>query len=143
MGETVEDLVQMGLMIGLAGNREHTASDNQDTPDNHLAELSCESSSTSSLHSDHSELDESEDPNALPEDDIDAQSYNSGLDAVDDDTPCDLGDETEECTEQVVRVFCLLKMCQTEHSQDHGIHDTGNDLDAGQSSHLYGDSVSA
>jgi hypothetical protein len=66
-------------------NREPTTPANQDIPENNLAELSCETNSTSSLHSDHS-LDESED-------DI---SYNSG-------------DESQDCIGQRVRVFCLLK----------------------------------
>jgi hypothetical protein len=96
-------------------NREHTTSANQDTPDDHLAEMSCENNSTNSFHSDHSQVDKSEDHDSLEEDDSDAQSQNSGLDSVDDDTSCDLGDESQECIGQLVRVFCLLKMCPIEH----------------------------
>jgi hypothetical protein len=86
-------------------NREHTTSANQDTPDNHLAELSCENNSTSSLHSDHSQPYESEDPDSLPEDDSDAQSYHSDLDSVEDNTSCNLGDESQEYMGQIVRVL--------------------------------------
>jgi hypothetical protein len=82
--------------------REHKTSANQDTPDNHLAEMSCEDNSTSSLHSDHSQLDDSEDPedpedpDSLQEDDSDAQSYNSRLDSVEDDTSGNTGDESQD-----------------------------------------------
>jgi hypothetical protein len=96
-------------------NREHTTSANQDTPDDHLAEMSCENNSTNSFHSDHSQLDDSEDPDSLQEDDSDITLCNSGLDSVDDDASCDLGDESQECIGQLVRVFCLLKMCRAEH----------------------------
>jgi hypothetical protein len=92
-----------GIDICLNMNREHTTSDNQDTPDNHLAELSCENNSTSSLHSVDSQLNESEDADSQQEDDSDAQSYNSGLDSVEDDTSCNSG----ECIGQVVRVLHL------------------------------------
>jgi hypothetical protein len=87
-------------------NREHTTSDNQDTPDNHLTELSCENDS-SSLHSDHSR-NESEDPDSLQEDDSDAQSQNSGLDSVEEDVSSNSDDESQDCIGQVVRVFRLL-----------------------------------
>jgi hypothetical protein len=93
-------------------NREHKTSDNEDTPANDLAELSCENNSTTSLDSDHSQLDGSkdpEDPDSLKEDDSDAQSYNSSLDSVEDDTSCNLGDESQEYMGQIVRVFRLLK----------------------------------
>jgi hypothetical protein len=96
-------------------NREQTTSDNQDTPDNHLAEMSCENNSTSSPHSDHSQLDESEDRDSVQEDDSDAWSDNSGLDSVEDDGSCNSGDESQDCIGQVVRVFLFFKMCQTEH----------------------------
>jgi hypothetical protein len=89
-------------------NREHTTPANQDIPENDLAELSCETNSTSSLHSDHS-LDESEDPDSLREDGSDAQSQNSGLDSVEDDISYNSGDESQDCIGQRVRVFCLLK----------------------------------
>jgi hypothetical protein len=97
-------------------NREHKTSANQDTPENNLAELSCETNSTSSLHSDHSQLDDSEEPDSLCEDDSDAWSHNSGLDSVEDDISYNSGDESQDCVGQVVRVFRLLKMCQTEHN---------------------------
>jgi hypothetical protein len=70
--------------------------------------MSCENNSTSSLHSDHSQFDGSEHPDSLQGDDSDAQSYDSGLDSVEDDTSYNSGDETE-CIGQIVRVFCLLK----------------------------------
>jgi hypothetical protein len=66
--------------------------------------MSCENNSTSSLHSDHS-LDESENPDSLCEDDSDAQSQNSGLDSVEDDTSCNLDDESQDCSGQLVRGF--------------------------------------
>jgi hypothetical protein len=99
-------------------NREHTTSDNQDTPDNHLAEMSCENNSRSSLNSDHSQLDESEDHDSLHEDDSDAQSQNSGLDSAEEDISSNSDDESQDCIGQVVRIFGLLKMCrtQTEHN---------------------------
>jgi hypothetical protein len=77
--------------------------------------MNCENDSTSSLHSDHSQLDDSEDPDSVQEDDSDAQSYDSGLGSVEDDNSCNPGDETE-CIGQIVRVFLLLKMCPIEHS---------------------------
>jgi hypothetical protein len=99
-------------------NREYTTSDNQDTPNNHVEELDCENNSTSSLHSDHSQLDDSEDPDSLHEDDGDAQSQNSGPDSVEDDISCNLDDESQDFIGQVVRLFYFLKMCwtQTEHN---------------------------
>jgi hypothetical protein len=75
-----------------------------------LAELSCEINSTGSLHSDRSQLGDSEDPedpDPLQEDDIDAQSYNSGLDSLEDDISWNSGDESEDCIGQPVRVFCV------------------------------------
>jgi hypothetical protein len=72
-----------------------------------LAEISCENNSGSSLNSDHSQLDESEDPDSLKEADSDSQSYNSGLDSV----SSNLGYDSQECIGQVVRVFFSLKEC--------------------------------
>jgi hypothetical protein len=107
-GERFENVVwKVLIMNDLNVNREHTTSDNQDTPGNHLAEMSCENNSRSSLNSDHSQFDESEDPDSLQEDDSDAQSYTSGLDSVEADTSCNSGDGCRECIGQVVRVFCL------------------------------------
>jgi hypothetical protein len=100
-----------GLVDDLNVNREHKTLDNQDTPDNHLAEMTCENNSTSSLHSDHSQLGGSEHPDSLKEDDSDAQSYNFGLESVEEDISCDFGDERQECIGQLVRVFCLFKKC--------------------------------
>jgi hypothetical protein len=102
-----------GIDNGLNMNREHTTSENQDTPDNHLAELSCESNSISSLNSAHSQLAESEDPDSLREDDSDAQSQNSGLDSIEDNISCNSGDES---IGQLVRVFCYCKVSPTEPS---------------------------
>jgi hypothetical protein len=115
-------------------NRQQTTSDNQDSPENDLEEMSCENHSTSSLHSDHSQhnesedpdplsdawsynsgldehpqLDDSEDADSLYEDDSDAWSHNSGLDSVEDDISYTSGDESQDCVGQVVRVFLLLK----------------------------------
>jgi hypothetical protein len=91
---------------GLNGNREHTTSVNQDTPEDNLAELNCENNSTSSLHSDHSQPDDSENPDSLQEDDSDSQSYDSNLD---DDGSCNSGDESQDCIGQVVRGFHFLE----------------------------------
>jgi hypothetical protein len=79
--------------------------------------MSCENNSTSSFHSDHSQLNELEDPDSLHEDDSDAQSQNSGLDPVEDNISCNLDDESQAFIGQVVRFLSLLKMCrtQTEH----------------------------
>jgi hypothetical protein len=71
--------------------------------------MSCDNNSTSSLHSNHSQLDESEDPDSLREDDSDAQSQNSDLDSVEDDISYNSGDESQDCIGQVVRVSLLLK----------------------------------
>jgi hypothetical protein len=101
--------MQMGLMIGLPKNRHNKISDNGDTPNNHLKELSCENNSTNSLHSDHSQLNESEDPYLLREDDSDTQSYNSGLDSVEEDDSSNLDDGIEDCNAQVVTTSCHLK----------------------------------
>jgi hypothetical protein len=90
MGETVQKVMQMGLMIGLAGNSDNKISDKQYEPENNSAELDCENTSTSSLHSDPVQLDESEDPDSLQEDDSDAQNDNSGVDSVEDDITCNL-----------------------------------------------------
>jgi hypothetical protein len=78
--------------------------------------MNCENNSTSSLHSDHSELDESEDPDSLQEDDSDAQSQNSGLDSVEDNISCNSDDESQDCIGQLVRLVNVLKICPTEHS---------------------------
>jgi hypothetical protein len=99
--------VRIGIDNDLNVNREHTIPDNQYIPDNHLAELSCEKNSTSSLHSDHSQLDESEDTDSLQGDDGNSQSQHSGLDPVEDDISCNSGDESQDCIGQVVRIFCL------------------------------------
>jgi hypothetical protein len=96
--------------------REHKTSANQDTPDDHLAEMSCENNSTSSFHSDHSQFDESEDPDSLKEDDSDARSDNSGLDSTEDDISCNSGDEIQDYIGQHVRVFRPLKVSPTERS---------------------------
>jgi hypothetical protein len=109
MGEPVGKLVWKVLIICLNATREHKISANQDTPENNLAEMCCENNSTSSIHSDHSQLDDSEHPNSLCEDDSDAQSQNSDLDSVEDNISCNSGDESQDCGGQVVRVFLLLK----------------------------------
>ncbi len=95
--------------ICLNANREHEISANQDTPDNHLAEMSCENNSTSSFHSDHSQPNESEDPDSLHEDDSDTQSYNSGLDSVEEDDTSNSDNGIQDFNAQVVRASCLLK----------------------------------
>jgi hypothetical protein len=95
-----------GIDICLNMTREHTTSDNQDTPDNQLAELSCETNSTSSLQSDRSQVNEPEDPDPWREDDSDAQSQNSSLDSVEEDISCN---STQDCIGQLVRVLYLLK----------------------------------
>jgi hypothetical protein len=71
--------------------------------------MSCEKNSRSSLNSDHSQVDESEDPDSLKEHDSDAQNQNSGLDSVEDNISYNSGDESQDCVGQVVRVFLLLK----------------------------------
>jgi hypothetical protein len=109
MGETVEKCGANDIDDSV--NREPKSSDNDNTTDSYLAELTCENKSTSSLHSDHSQLDESEGPDSLREDNCDVQSQNSGLDSVEDNISCNLDDESQECIGHLVRVFCLLKKC--------------------------------
>jgi hypothetical protein len=71
--------------------------------------MSCENNSTSSLHSDHSQLDESEDPDSIREDDNNAQSFDSGLDPVEEDMSWNSDDGIPDSIGQVVRADHLLK----------------------------------
>ncbi|KAJ7240670.1 hypothetical protein C8J57DRAFT_1562065 [Mycena rebaudengoi] len=85
------------------------------------------------IHSDHSELDGSEDPELLSEDDSDAESHKSAIDSLEENQSmanisCDSGDESQECIGQV----------------DHGVHNAGSfqaELNADPSSHVYQDSA--